>query len=590
MMIPGYDSPTLIGRGGFAHVYRAHQQAFDRQVAVKILLVSLDEPRDRRRFERECAAMGRLTGHPHIVTVLESGVTPDGHPYLTMPYYAAGTLASRIAAYGPSSVDETLTTGVALAGALDLAHANGILHRDVKPANVLLSDYGEPALADFGIAVITAERAELSQVTHAFTITHAPPETLDGHPATEATDVYSLASTLWTMLTGEPPFGHDDGQGLAPRVERVKHQPVPPLVRADVPPDLEAALRDALAKDPRARPSARRLGERLQGVQRERGDAVTPLRSGAAATAAAPAIHGDPPTIRWADDSVASPLPQPPPPPAHPPPTPPAGPARRSVVIDPPPVVPAPAPAPAAPAAGAGPVPGPDPVERRRSRTPLSLAVAAALLVVVLVGAAVAIGRRGDDGTASAPTTTPPTVATTEASPTVAPSSETTVPTTPATAASTPAPPTTAVPAPGPATAIVSADVPGRVRDATATAQEAANALAAGDWSTARRRIPSLAGASDTALAEAWGALDRSTLVLVDWETDGPETTLRLGQVAGERAGDGARTSLYCVTWTVRGKEVTAMASQQVVAAPWQPGTADPAEGAAVLTERCTGL
>ena len=147
MFLPGYDSPILIGRGGFAHVYRAHQVAFDRDVAVKILLVSLDEERDRRRFERECAAMGRLTGHPHIVTVLESGVTPEGNPYLTTPFYERGTLADRIRRQGPSNVDEVLSTGVALAGALDHAHAHGILHRDVKPANVLLSAYDEPASA-----------------------------------------------------------------------------------------------------------------------------------------------------------------------------------------------------------------------------------------------------------------------------------------------------------------------------------------------------------------------------------------------------------------------------------------------------------
>ena len=559
MMIPGYDSPVLIGRGGFAHVYRAHQQAFDRQVAVKILLVPLDEPRDRRRFERECAAMGRLTGHPHIVTVLESGVTPDGHPYLTTPFYAKGTLSERIAARGPASVDETLATGVALAGALDLAHANGILHRDVKPANVLLSDYDEPALADFGIAVITAERAELSQITHAFTITHAPPEILDGHPASEATDVYSLASTLWTMLTGAPPFGHDDGQGLAARVQRVQHQPVPPLTRTDVSPALDAALRDALAKDPASRPSARQFGERLRDVQRDLGGEVTPLRSGVAA-----GPHHQ--TIRWADDAVAAP----PPPPAGPPP-PPAAPARPSVVIDAPP----PRPTELAPAP--------------RSRVPWVVAAAAVVLVGFLIGALVAIGRSGDDDLATAPTTSAPTTS----APTTAVPATTTAPAPSSTPP--PSPPSTTAPSPrgtgaGPATAIVAEDAPNRVRQAATTAQDAANALAAGDWAAARRHIPSLAGSSDAALIEAWGALDRSTLVVIDWDTDGPETALRLGQVADEQMGDSARTSLYCVTWTVRGDEVTDMAAQQVVAAPWQTGIGDPSAAAAVLEEECDEL
>ena len=607
MLIPGYDDLTLIGRGGFAHVYRARQRSFDRDVAVKVLLVSLDDERDRRRFARECSAMGRLTGHPHIVTVLESGVTPEGNPYLTTPFYECGTLAGRLTSDGPFPVDAVLATGVALAGALEVAHANGILHRDVKPANVLLSTDGDPAQADFGNAVIAAEAGELSQVTHAFTITHAPPEILEGRRATEATDVYSLASTLWTMLTGAPPFGHDDGQGLAARVHRVQYEEVPPFARTDVPASLEAALRDALAKRPDDRPpSARALGERLQAVQRERGDAVTPLRAGSAAAPLTVALPGTPaapvapdPTgtvawpheeIRWADDQRVAPAndPEPEPVPAPPvaarAPAPVPAPARRSIQIDPP-VVPAPTPPPL-------PSPGPtaagdwsepsDPPPRSRA-----VLVTAAVVVVVLgvvAGALVALTRSGDD-----PIATPPPSTTEPAPTTTAPPVETTAPPTTAAPTTTAAPPPPTAPV-GPASVIVHPDAPKDVKDAATSAQGAANALAAGDWADARRRIPSLAGSSDAALAEAWAGLEQSTLVVTDWKERGPTTELRLGQVALEQVADGDRTSLYCVTWTVRGDTVVSMAGQQVVAAPWQPGAADPKAAASVLTDACRDL
>lgn len=636
MQIPGYDNLTLIGRGGFAHVYRARQDGFDREVAVKVLLVSLDDDRDRRRFERECAAMGRLTGHPHIVTVLESGVTPEGNPYLTTPFYESGTLADRLRAAGTFSVADTLATGVALAGALELAHTNGILHRDVKPANVLLSAYDEPALADFGIAVIAAESGDLSQVTHAFTITHAPPEILDGRRATEATDVYSLASTLWTMLTGAPPFGHDDGQGLAARVQRVQHDPVPQLPLTDAPPSLDATLRAALAKRPEDRPaSARQFGEQLRAVQRERGDEVTPLRIGPAA-AAAPVVAAAaavlPPDgtvawpqhqpVRWADDAPAAP-------PAPPAPLPtsvlaPTAPAPPAPLPPPPTSVPAPTAPAAAPPPRPAPVridPPPQPIapataaslERpRRTAAPLLVAAAAVVVIGLLAGLVIA-NRSGDDvvatpapSTTAAPTTAPETTTATAAAPTTpVPAPSTVPPTTRATSG-----PATAEPA----SAVVPDGAPGSVRRAATSAQEGANALAAGDWATARRLIPSLTDATDASLTEAWGALDRSTLVVTDWsegrrgddsdgdgDGDGDDadepggasagvTVLRLGQVAQERTADGTRTSLYCVTWSVQGSKVVSMTNQQVVAAPWQSGVADLPAATAALNDSCRDL
>jgi hypothetical protein len=280
MFIPGYDNERIIARGGFATVYRARQRTFQRDVAVKVLELSVSEERDRRRVERECGAMGRLTGHPHIVWVLDSGFTEDGRPYLTTPFYRRGSLTRRLENRGPLGPGEVLHIGVAIAGALEAAHRHGILHRDVKPGNILISPYGEPALMDFGIASLTqADPADQSQSTQAFSVEHAAPETYDGSPGSTAADVYSLASTLWMLLAGRAAFAPQTDDGLARTIYRVQREPVPPLDREDVPESLEALLVTAMAKNPDDRPaSARAFGQALQVIQTELGVPVTPLR------------------------------------------------------------------------------------------------------------------------------------------------------------------------------------------------------------------------------------------------------------------------------------------------------------------------
>ncbi|WP_231914352.1 serine/threonine-protein kinase, partial [Rhodococcus sp. LB1] len=149
----GFEDAHEIGRGGFGVVYRCTQAALDRTVAIKVLTADLDE-QNRERFVREQRAAGRLTGHPNVVNVLHVGVTDNGRPYIVMPYHAQDSLDARIRRHGPLPLDEALRLGVKMAGALETAHRLGILHRDVKPGNILLSDYGEPALSDFGIARI----------------------------------------------------------------------------------------------------------------------------------------------------------------------------------------------------------------------------------------------------------------------------------------------------------------------------------------------------------------------------------------------------------------------------------------------------
>src|ERR1700741_5048253 len=147
----GFEDAAEIGRGGFGVVYRCAQPLLDREVAVKVLTADLD-PENLDRFLREQRAMGRLSGHPNIVTILEVGTTSTGRPFIVMPYHAKDSLEAVVRRHGPLDWNEAVSLGVKLAGALDAAHRVETLHRDVKPGNILLSDYGEPQLNDFRVA------------------------------------------------------------------------------------------------------------------------------------------------------------------------------------------------------------------------------------------------------------------------------------------------------------------------------------------------------------------------------------------------------------------------------------------------------
>lgn len=272
VVIDGYEDFERLGAGGFSTVYRAHQVAFDRTVAVKVLTVTLDA-KAQRRFERECRATGRLSGHPHIVTVLDAGLTADGRPYLTTELLERGSLGDWIASHGAMPTADVVRIGVEMCGALAAVHDAGILHRDLKPENVLVSAYGEPRLADFGISAVGMEA---TGSTMTFTPVHAPPEVLEGLPPAPTMDIYSLASTLWTLAVGRPPFELGDEEALLPFIRRVMTEPVPALPAG--PAALDEVLRRAMAKDPAERfETATAFGEALQGVQGSLGQPVTPM-------------------------------------------------------------------------------------------------------------------------------------------------------------------------------------------------------------------------------------------------------------------------------------------------------------------------
>lgn len=265
--IEGIGEATRIGEGGFGIVYRARQEAFGRNVAVKVLRAPALDEEARRRFDHECQAIGSMSRHPHIVAVYTAGTSAYGQPYLVMEHLPRGTLAERLAREGPLAPDEVIEIGIKLADALGAAHAAGVLHRDLKPENVLISGYGEPQLVDFGVARIQGGTATRSGIVTG-TLAHAAPEVLSGQRASEASDVYSLASTLYALLAGQAPFVRSGEETFHPLLARVLGEDAPDLRPAGVPPALWGVLEAALAKDPTQRTSsASALAEELEAAR-----------------------------------------------------------------------------------------------------------------------------------------------------------------------------------------------------------------------------------------------------------------------------------------------------------------------------------
>lgn len=294
--IPGIASPVHIGSGGFSDVYRADEPDLGRQVAVKIVRVAAtSDEATRRRFERECAIAGRLSSHPNVATVHRSGYTTRDEPYLVMEFFPKGSLGDDLERNGTLTVADVLRIGVRIAGALASAHAVGTVHRDVKPHNLLLSDFGEPALSDFGISVFAD--AQQAVTSDAFTAAHAAPELLEGGPPTPASDVYALASTLYELLAGRTAFRRADGEGILPLLRRVAVEPVPVIPRGDIPPELMATLVRGMAKGPEERyPTAEAFGRALQALERASGGAVTELFVAAPSAAPSDAAPAEEPT------------------------------------------------------------------------------------------------------------------------------------------------------------------------------------------------------------------------------------------------------------------------------------------------------
>ncbi len=285
----GFEDPEKIGQGGFGVVYRCTQGTLDRTVAVKVLIADL-EPDNLERFMREQVAMGKLSGHPNIVNILQVGTVASGRPYIVMQYHPHGSLNTKILDDGPIGWRDALRVGVKMAGALETAHRRGTLHRDVKPANILLTEYGEPQLTDFGIARIiggfeTADGAVMGSPAY------TAPEVLLGQPPDVTSDVYGLASTLFSAGTGHAVFERRKGEQMVAQFLRITKSPMPDLLDSGLPADVCTTIEQAMSREPADRPpSAAAFGERLQELQRRHGLPVDEMP----VPIPAPAFHYDP--------------------------------------------------------------------------------------------------------------------------------------------------------------------------------------------------------------------------------------------------------------------------------------------------------
>lgn len=260
--IPGYRDVALLSGGSSSLVFRAVQTRLSRTVAIKVLLIDGDTTREQ--YERELETTVLLSSQPHIVGIIDTGVTPAGNPYIVMEYCPGGSYAQILRQRGPLPVVEVVDLGAKIADALQAAHDVGVIHRDVKPSNILRSAFG-PALTDFGIARAPHQLTGTLSLDR-MTPYHASPEAMRRDSQSPASDIYSLASTLWHLLAGHPPFA-DQGRplDLDELRQRVLHQPAPPVGRPDVPAWLQRELARALAKDPASRhPDAHTFAEVLR--------------------------------------------------------------------------------------------------------------------------------------------------------------------------------------------------------------------------------------------------------------------------------------------------------------------------------------
>ena len=263
-----YRVDREIGRGGMAIVYLAEESATGRLVALKALRPELAVWVGRDRFAREIGFLTRLV-HPNILPIFGSSGDDADVLYYTMPFMAGDSLERLLEREGPLGIERTLEIARDVASALDHAHAQGIVHRDIKPGNLLLA--GEKTVVcDFGIAR-AIDRASLEPLSSSGLIMGSiaymsPEQCASSGRITSRSDIYSLGCVLYEMLTGEQPFKGPTGQAVV-----AQHLSAPPrsirTLRPDVPVEMQQAVFAAMAKEPEARPgSGAELMRRLRGV------------------------------------------------------------------------------------------------------------------------------------------------------------------------------------------------------------------------------------------------------------------------------------------------------------------------------------
>jgi serine/threonine-protein kinase len=270
-----YRLVERVDRGGAGEIWRARDERLDRDVAVKLLDAKADDA-FRERFMRE-ARRAAAVSHPNVVAVHDEG-RDDDEAYMVMEYVRGATLRDLIAERGPLSTDETARLVGQVAGALDAAHAAGVVHCDVKPANVIVTSAGHAKLTDFGVAVAAEDAAERELVG---TARYVAPERIAGDAPTARTDVYGLGLVAYELLAGRPAYEGDDTEEL---LRQRLQGPPPPLraARATIPAEVDDAVQRALARDPDRRyATAGEFAAALRAAA-DASDATTPLGPAAA--------------------------------------------------------------------------------------------------------------------------------------------------------------------------------------------------------------------------------------------------------------------------------------------------------------------
>jgi len=258
--IRGLSGWVPLARGGFTLVWEARQELLSRPVAVKVYRPGLAEG-IYETFTREADISGRLSDHPGVVTVYDAGLLPDARPYLIMELCSGGSLTRWLDRKNVRTEEQIRQVGVRVADTLAGLHARGVIHRDVKPANILIDGSGSPRLADFGLATLVGAEAAATDALR-LTPAYAPPEAFLAPLATESGDVFSLAATLYALLAGHPPRWPDAGD-LRSTAE-AGEAPINPLPGVNW--FFMDALLAGLSADSADRPSAAEFRDRLSTV------------------------------------------------------------------------------------------------------------------------------------------------------------------------------------------------------------------------------------------------------------------------------------------------------------------------------------
>jgi serine/threonine protein kinase len=360
-----------IGVGGMARVFLGRDEVLERPVAIKVLNPGHGATDIGARFRREGRTAARLS-HPNVVQVFDAGEDEfEGREvsYIVMEYVSGGDLKGLIDEKGPLPNDELARLGAEVSAGLAHAHASGVIHRDIKPHNILIDAYGRPKLTDFGIARALDSTHATQTGSYLGTALYSAPEQLRGETVTPKSDVYSLGIAFYQAAVGQAPF---TGTPIEIASQHVSRAPaVPSVLGANLSDEFEKLILDCVQKDPKLRPTAEEVHERLREEARSARNA----------------------------SYITSPISEPPPdertsviPPEEPPPEEPT--PQEPPPQEPPPEEPPPR----------DPLPGLRPREGRRGRGPILLAAAVLLLGLLGVAAAYAAGLIGsEDPTANAP-------------------------------------------------------------------------------------------------------------------------------------------------------------------------------------------